>query len=235
MLNIKKRKETREFQLISHESPKSAVAEAYRTLRTNLGFAELDHPCRLVLVNSASPMDGKSTIAANLAVVTAQAGKKTLLVDCDLRKPVQHKIFKLPNQQGLTNCLLQHLEIEEVAHQGVVDNLTILTSGPIPPNPAEIVSSERTRNLWQNLLTRYDQIFIDAPPVLAVADAAILSTQVDGVLLVISSANTRIDQAKEAREQFIKANARIIGVVLNKVKVEKHDYNYYYYSTSSAQ
>jgi capsular exopolysaccharide synthesis family protein len=229
-----KKKENREFQLITHENPKSAIAEAYRTLRTNLGFAELDQPCRSILITSSSPMDGKSTIAANLAVVMAQAGKKTLLVDCDLRKPVQHRMFGIHNHKGLTNCLLQHLDVEDIAHRDIVENLTLLTSGPIPPNPAEILSSARTRSLWQDLLKKYEYVFIDAPPVLAVTDAAILSTQVDGVVLVVSSANTRIDLAKNAQEQFIKANARIIGVVLNKIKVEKHDYNYYYYSDNHA-
>jgi capsular exopolysaccharide synthesis family protein len=229
-----KLKQNREFELIAHKNPKSATAEAYRTLRTNLGFAELDQPCRSIMISSTEPMDGKSTIIANLAVVMAQAGKKTLLVDCDLRKPVQHRMFGVHNHKGLTNCLLQHLDVEEAAHQGIVDNLTLLTSGPIPPNPAEILSSERTRNLWPALLKKYEYVFIDAPPVLAVTDAAILSTQVDGVILVVSSANTRIDLARNAQEQFIKANARIIGVVLNKIKVEKHDYNYYYYSDNHA-
>jgi capsular exopolysaccharide synthesis family protein len=229
-----KLKQNREFELIAHKNPKSAVAEAYRTLRTNLGFAELDQPCRSIMISSSEPMDGKSTIIANLAVVMAQAGKKTLLVDCDLRKPVQHRMFGVHNHKGITNCLLQHLDVEEAAHQGIVENLTLLTSGPIPPNPAEILSSERTRNLWPALLKKYEYVFIDAPPVLAVTDAAILSTQVDGVILVVSSANTRIDLARNAQEQFIKANARIIGVVLNKIKVEKHDYNYYYYSDNHA-
>lgn len=229
-----KKKENREYELITNESPKSAIAEAYRTLRTNLGFAELDQPCRSILISSTGPMDGKSTTSANLAVVMAQAGKKTLLVDCDLRKPVQHRIFGVHNHKGLTNCLLQHMEVEEAAHQSLVDNLTVLTSGPIPPNPAEILNSERTRSLWPELLKKYEYVFIDAPPVLAVTDAAILSTQVDGVILVVSSAATRKDLAKYAQEQFIKANARIIGVVLNKVKMEKHDYNYYYYSNDNA-
>lgn len=221
--------QNRESELITHNNPKSAVAEAFRTLRTNLGFAELGQPCRSVMISSAGPMDGKSTIIANLAVVMAQAGKKILLVDCDLRKPVQHHIFGVPNRRGLTNCLLENQYVEEAAIQGIIENLTILTSGPIPANPAEILSFERTRNLWQDFLNRYEYVFIDAPPVLAVTDAVILSTQVDGVILVVNSANTRIDKAKEAQEQFIKANARIIGVVLNKVKIEKEDYNYYYY------
>jgi capsular exopolysaccharide synthesis family protein len=226
--------QNRDIDLIAHKNPKSAIAEAFRTLRTNLGFAELGQPCRSVMISSAGPMDGKSTITANLAVVMAQAGKKTLLVDCDLRKPVQHQIFGVPNRRGFTNCLLEHLDVEEVAIQGIVENLTILTSGPIPANPAEILGFEGTRNLWQDFIKRYEYVFIDAPPVLAVTDAVILSTQVDGVILVVSSANTRIDKAKEAHEQLIKSNARIIGVILNKVKLEKEDYNYYYYYSSHA-
>jgi len=212
------------------------MAEAYRTLRTNLGFAGMDQPCRSILVTSCNPLDGKSTIVSNLAVVMAQAGNKVILVDCDLRKPLQHKVFQVENFQGLTNCILQRLDVEEVAHRGLVENLTVLTSGPIPPNPAEILNSERTRSLWKTLLEKYDYVFIDSPPVLAVTDASILSTQVDGAILVVRSGVTRKDLAREAKEQFAKANARLIGVVLNQVKMDANDYYqyYYYYSHESA-
>jgi len=236
MIKKPKRKAVREYELITHKSPKSAMAEAYRTLRTNLGFAGMDQPCRSILVTSCNPLDGKSTIVSNLAVVMAQAGNKVILVDCDLRKPLQHKVFQVENFQGLTNCILQKLDVEEVAHRGLVENLTVLTSGPIPPNPAEILNSERTRSLWKTLLEKYDYVFIDSPPVLAVTDASILSTQVDGAILVVRSGVTRKDLAREAKEQFLKANARLIGVVLNQVKMDASDYYqyYYYYSHDNA-
>jgi len=219
----------RQYDIISISNPKSAVAESYRTLRTNLGFASLDKPCRSIVITSAGPGDGKSTTASNLAVVLAQAGNSVMLVDCDLRKPIQHKIFGVENQRGLANCLLQNLAPEEVAHHRIIDNLNLLTSGPIPPNPAEILSSEKVRRLWDTLLERYDYLLIDSPPVLAVTDTLLLAGQVHGVLLVIESAVTRTDIAREAKEQLVRANARILGVVLNKVKMQSQDYHYYYY------
>ena len=165
------------YDVISQSNPRSAVAESYRTLRTNLGFAALDEPCRSILVTSAGPGDGKSTTASNLAVVLAQAGNQVMLVDCDLRKPMQHKIFGLENHRGLANCLLQNLPPEELAHQGTIENLTVLTSGPIPPNPAEILSSQRVHTLWTLLMDRYDYVVIDSPPVLAVTDTLLLAGQ----------------------------------------------------------
>lgn len=222
-------KEARQYELYAHKYPKSSMAEAYRTLRTNLGFASMDKSYRSILFNSTSPRDGKSTVASNLAVVMAQAGNRVVLIDADLRKPVQHQIFGLDNRRGFTNCLLKEVEVETVLHNGLVDNLYVLTSGPIPPNPAEILNSSRTDAILQELLEKYDYVFIDAPPVLAVTDAAILSTRVDGVVLVVNSGNTRINLAHEACEQFEKANARIIGVVLNQVKMSNEDYKYYYY------
>ncbi len=224
----KKNKEIRQYQLICDKNPKSLVAESYRTIRTNLNFAEGDQICRSIMVSSVAPLDGKSTTISNLAVVMAQAGKKVLLVDADLRKPMQHMIFQVSNQKGLTNFLLQQVPVEELTHEGLVDNLSLLTSGPIPLNPAEIIDSERCRSLWPALLKKYDYIFIDAPPVLAVTDAVIISTQVDGVILVVSSASTRIEMAKEAKEKFRSANARILGVVVNKVKMNEKEYGYYY-------
>lgn len=224
-----KKKEQRSYELITHTSPKSSMAEAYRTLRTNLGFAGMDKPNRCILFSSTSPRDGKSTVASNLAVVMAQAGNRVVLIDSDLRKPVQHQIFQVDNRQGFTNCILKEVEVERVLHNGLVDNLYVMTSGPIPPNPAEILNSSRTEAIIAQLLEEYDYVFIDAPPVLAVTDASILSTLVDGVILVINASNTRTDLAREACEQFKKANARVIGVVLNQVKMDSSDYKYYYY------
>lgn len=223
------KKLSRDHELITYHRPKSPFAEAYRTLRTNLGFASVDHSYRSILVSSTSPQDGKSTTIANLAVTLAQAGKRVMLLDCDLRKPVLHHIFKVDNHQGVTNCLMHQVTIEEVAHEGVVENLTLVTSGPIPPNPAEMLGSERTRSLWPALLGKYDYVLIDAPPILAVADASILASQVDGVILVVRYAATRYDLAKKAKEQLLNANAHIIGVVLNQFKMEAKEYQYYYY------
>lgn len=229
MRNIRRKGNGQNISPITYTDPKSPAAEAYRTLRTNLGFASLDNPCRVIMVTSPGPNDGKSTIASNLAVVLAQAGHMTLLVDCDLRKPMQHKIFTLENVQGVTNCILQHLEVRQVAKNGAVENLHVLTSGPIPPNPAEILASERAKEFLQELGQYYDYIVIDSPPVLAVTDASLMAQVVDGVILVVSSHETRREAAQEAKEQLAKANARILGVVLNKVKVESPDYHYYYY------
>lgn len=226
---MKIKREPRNNELITYKYPKSSMAEAYRTLRTNLGFASMNEPCRSILFTSTSPRDGKSTIVSNLAVVMAQAGNRVLLIDADLRKPMQHNIFEVDNRQGLTNVLLREVEVDKALHNGLVDNLHVLTSGPIPPNPAEILGSERTEQVLQQLLDEYDYVFIDSPPILAVTDASILSTIVDGVVLVLNYAVTRNDLAREAVDQFKKASARIIGVVLNQVKMDSNDHKYYYY------
>jgi capsular exopolysaccharide family len=212
---------------VTQQYPKSSMAEAYRTLRTNLGFAAIDNPFRSILVTSANAQDGKSTIVSNLAVVMAQAGYRVILVDCDLRKPAQHKIFHLENFRGFTTCISQRLDVDVAAHSVMEGNLTVLTSGPIPPNPAEILNSDRTRAFWDTLLKKYDYVLIDAPPMIAVTDAAVLSTQVDGVILVINSGVTRIDHGLQVKKQLGKANARLIGVVLNRVKMDTdHYYDY---------
>jgi capsular exopolysaccharide synthesis family protein len=216
------------YQLIVHKQSRSPVAEAYRILRTNVSFSGLDRPCRSILVTSPGPEDGKSTTAANLAVVLAQAGHRVVLVDCDLRKPDQHRFFQVENQRGLTSCLLQNLDPAEVSRNGLVENLSLVTSGPIPPNPAELLGTERVRALWPALLERYDYVIVDSPPVLAVTDAVLLAVQVEGVIMVVRPA-TRVDIAQEARDQLLKAGARIIGVVLNQVKMPARDYHYYYY------
>ncbi len=215
-------------KLVTVSKPRSAASEAYRALRTNLGFAGIEQTYRTILITSPNAQDGKSSIAANLAVVMAQAGHEILLADCDLRKPSQHKIFELSNQLGFTTCISQNISIEKIALRLMVDHLSILTSGPIPPNPAEILSSARTQALWPNLLEKYEYIIIDAPPMLAVTDSAILSTQVDGTILVVRPGKTRIEEARQAGEQLTRANAKLIGVVLNKVKMDIGDYYKHY-------
>jgi capsular exopolysaccharide synthesis family protein len=189
----------------------------------------MDKPCKTILFTSTNPQDGKSTTISNVAVTMAQAGNKVIVVDCDLRKPVLHKIFNLANHRGLTNAMMQQLSLEELVHEKVVPNLDVLTSGPIPPNPAEMLSSPRSKALWDRLAEAYDYVLIDSPPVLAVADASILASGVDGVILVIGSASTRINLAQEAKEQLLKANVNIIGAVLNGMNMKSSDYQYYYY------
>lgn len=213
--------------LVAFKNPKSAMSEAFRVLRTNLNFVSLQGTIKTILITSALPAEGKSIIAANLAVVTAQAGYRVVLVDCDLRKPTQHKIFEIPNNNGVTNCIFNEADPDKAAYDLVLNNLKVLTSGPIPPNPAEIVNSERTSNLWASLRSKYDYIFIDSPPLLAVADGSILASQVDGCILVIRSGVTRNETALQARDCLNKANARTLGVVLNRVQLDKvHQYYY---------
>ena len=229
LFNRKKEKWERKIDLIAHQYPRSPLAEAFRTLRTNLGFASVDGECQAIMISSPSPQDGKSTVISNLAIVLAQAGKKVILVDCDLRNPVQHRVFNLSNLKGLTNCLLNQTSLDEVVQQGPLDNLTVLTCGPIPPNPAEILGAARTKAFWDLLREEYDYILIDAPPVLAVTDATILASQVDGVILVLKTGSTRNNIAAQACDQFERAGARLLGVVLNQVKIDSPDYQYAYY------
>lgn len=215
-------------RLITSSHPKSPIAEAYRTLRTNIGFASVDKQYRTILVSSVNPQDGKSTTAANLAVAMAQTGKRVIVVDCDLRKPVLHKIFQQENSRGFSNLIMQGLPVSDVVIK-VMENLDLITSGPIPPNPSEMLSSAKTRSLWAELLHTYDYVLIDSPPVLAVTDASILASQAEGVLMIVRSGSTRNDFARKAKEQLLTANANIIGTVINGMKQETQDYQYYYY------
>ena len=223
----------REEWLVTATTPKSPISEAFRTLRTNIKFSSVDKPIRRLLVTSPSPTDGKSITAANLATVMAQAGQSVVLVDADLRRPVLHKIFQLPNNVGLTtslltgsnpgpnDCLLSPPEME---------NLQVLTSGPLPPNPSELLGSQRMGQLIEHLEQQADLLIFDSPPTLAVTDAAVLAKQVDGVLLVIDAGTTREEVARRAIGELAKVGAPVLGVVLNKVPVSRRGgYGYYYY------
>lgn len=222
--------ETPQQRLVALTAPRSPEAEAYRVLRTNLRFSSLDKPLGTLVVTSAGPGEGKSTTAANLAIVFAQAGSRVLLVDADLRRPSIHKLLQVPNNIGLTTALMKlGNRPEEFVQATALQNLSVLTSGPIPPNPAELLGSARMRDLLAQLHERYDLIVIDSPPVLAVADATILSNQVDGTLLVASAGETRFEMLVRALERMDGVGIRPLGVVLNKLTANTGGSYYYYY------
>jgi non-specific protein-tyrosine kinase len=196
------------------------AAEAYRTLRTNIQFSSLDKPIQTLLATSTAPDEGKSTTLANLAVTIAQAEQRVILVDCDLRRPSVHTLFGVPNEQGLTTAILAQVEGPLPLQATSVPGLSLLTSGPLPPRPADLLGSRRMEQLIARLRNEADMVLFDTPPVIAVTDAAVLATRVDGVLLVLQAGQTRRDRAREARQKLEKVKANIIGVVLNNAKLE---------------
>ena len=216
-------------RLIVHEQPKSPIAEAYRTLRTNIQYAKVDGELKVLLFTSAGPGEGKSTVAANSAVALAQAGHRVILVDCDLRKPVQHHLFNV-NKKGLTNCLVGESPVTELLQETEVANLRVLTSGPIPPNPAELLGSSRMDAALAALKEVCDYLVIDCPPVIAVTDACVLARKADGVFLVLDADQVRPEMAQKAKELLQNAQGTIAGVILNRAEIEaEHSYYYYYY------
>ncbi|OAS88177.1 MULTISPECIES: CpsD/CapB family tyrosine-protein kinase [Metabacillus] len=214
--------------LISFTSPKSPIAEQFRTVRTNIQFSSVDEDLQTMIVTSSGPAEGKSTTTANLAVVFAQQGKRVLLIDADLRKPTSHYTFRTENHVGLSNVLTRQATLDEAVKTTDQDNLWVLTSGPIPPNPSEILGSKGMQMLLEKAKNEYDVIILDSPPVLAVTDAQVLSNLTDGVVLVVSSGKTEIESAKKAKELLDSAKAKILGVVLNNKKVQDSQYYYYY-------
>lgn len=214
--------------LITLTDPRSPAAEAYRTLRTNLYFSSLDRALETLLVTSAAPGDGKSTTLSNLAVTMAQGEKRTILVDADLRRPALHKLFGVSNNLGLTTMVVQEETLAQppLVETGV-DNLWLLPSGPLPPNPAEILGSRRMEDIIAALKTHADIILFDAPPVIAVTDAAVLGTKVDGVLLVISAGKTRREHALRAKETLKRVQVRLVGAVLNNAPPDQSMGSYY--------
>jgi len=219
--------------LITLQAPRSPISEAYRALRTNLEFASLDTAIRTIVVTSPGPNEGKSTTLANLAVTLAQAEKGVILMDCDLRRPCLHEFFGLDNSVGLTTLIVDETALSDPPLQETgVPGLSLLPSGPLPPRPPDLLGSRRMEKVLSALLERSDIILLDAPPVVAVTDAAVLATKVDGVLLVVSSGNTRREDAREAVARLEKVKARIIGAVLNNVELDT-SLNRYYSSEGS--
>ena len=204
------------------------ISEAFRNLRTSIQFSSLDQPARTLLVTSPLPSDGKTFTAANLAVVMAQGGKSVVVVDADLRHPTLHRMFGMPKEPGLTAALLSPDERAHVIRPTEVEGLRIVTSGAHPPNPAELLASERMREFIAWLEEEADVVIIDSPPVLAVTDAAVLSTQVDGTLLVFDCGETRKPAAVQAVERLASVGGKVLGVVLNRMSANGDGYYYYY-------
>jgi len=210
----------------------SASAEAYRVLRTNLIFSGVDHPAHGILVTSASPHEGKSRTAANLAISLSQAGYRTLLVDADLRRPSQHLTFRRIRNLGLTNLILEDVPEDRLFSSDVnVPNLWLLASGPIPPNPAELLGSTKMQALLHHLSTSYDFLVVDSPPVTAVTDPCILATRLDGCLLVVEQRHSKYADVARAKAQIERVGGHVIGVVLNKIQGPEATYYGYGYSS----
>ncbi|KAA3612036.1 MAG: polysaccharide biosynthesis tyrosine autokinase [Calditrichaeota bacterium] len=218
-----------EARLITHLDPKSPVSEAYRTLRTNLQFSKIDKAVHTMLVTSSGPKEGKSTTSANLAIAMAQSGKRVVLIDADLRRPVVHSIFGLEKEDGITNYLMNDISYDKMIKKSIMDNLYIIPSGVLPPNPSELISSKNMEDLIERLKGDFDLVVFDTPPIIAVTDAAILSTKVDGTLLVVKSGQTNYDAVVRAKSLMENVDARILGALLNGVEVGGMYGTYYYY------
>lgn len=215
--------------LIAQTNPRSPISEQYKTIRTNIEFSSaVNGEIRSLVVTSSGPGEGKSTTVANLAVVFAQQGKKVLLIDADMRKPTVHYTFRKDNTIGLTNVLTKQAELSQAASQSDTENLYILTSGPIPPNPAELLGSKAMAELLNQAVQSFDLVLFDTPPVLAVTDAQILASKCDGSILVVRSNETIIEAANKAKDLLIAAQAKLLGVVLNDKNQKDHSYYYYY-------
>lgn len=213
---------------IVEKQPNSPEAEAYRTLKTSIQYSSIDKKYQTIIVTSANPGDGKSTVAGNLALTLAEGDAKVLLIDCDMRKPSVYKNFRISNSYGLSDILVKNKKVMEVTH--IHNNVHILTSGKRPPNPGEMLASNMMTEFLNEMKNHFDYVILDTPPVQAVADAQILSTKADGVLFVVRANSTKKNEVKDAISTLNKVNANIIGSVLNGVKVNKNKYNYYYES-----
>ena len=221
-----------EVTLIANSDAKSPVSEAYRTIRTNIKFSNIaGKELKTIMVTSATPNDGKSTTISNLAVVMAQAGHSVVVCDCDFRNPTQHKIFNLPNK-GLSNCVATGSNVMDIIQRTNIPNLYVLTSGPVAPNPSELLSSQNMVDIFNELKQHFDYVLVDTPPIMPVTDAAVVSGKVDGTIMVIASGTVSPSIAVEAKTRLEQAGAHLLGVVLNKVDVSgnsHYGYGYYYY------
>ena len=221
-----------EVTLIANSEAKSPVSEAYRTIRTNIKFSNIaGKELKTIMLTSATPNEGKSTTISNLAVVMAQAGHSVVLCDCDFRNPTQNKIFNLTNK-GLSNCVATGSNVMDIIQRTSIPNLYVLTSGPVAPNPSELLASQNMVDIFKELKQHFDYVLVDTPPIMPVTDAAVVSGKVDGTIMVVASGAVSPAIAVEAKTRLEQAGAHLLGVVLNKVDVSgnsHYGYGYYYY------
>ena len=212
---------------IVQKNPKSIAAEAYRSLKTNIQYSSFDKEYKTIVITSSNPGEGKSTTSGNLALTLAEGESRVLLVDCDMRKPSMHKNFRVTNTYGIADILLQRKKVMDVAHM-YNKNLSIITAGKVPPNPAEMLGSKAMSAFLEEMKEHFDYIILDTPPVQVVADAQILSTKVDGTIIVVRAGVTKKEDVHDTVNILKKVNANIIGTVLHAVDNSKNKYYYYY-------
>ena len=215
-------------KLVVYHQPKNPVSEVYRTIRTNIQFSAVEKEIRTLTVTSATEGEGKTTTIANLAVTLAQQDNRVLILDADLRRPKVHKVFDVENDQGLTEILVNKVDPKSLIKETFVENLFVLPTGVLPPNPAELLGSKNLVKLIEELKESYDYVLIDVPPVNLVADGLLIANIIDGVLLVCSSGVVPVEEVKRAKELLVQAKARILGVILNNVPMDTTNYYYYY-------
>jgi capsular exopolysaccharide synthesis family protein len=219
-----------EKSLICYRIPNSTVTEAYRAVRTSILFASPeDRPLKSILVTSSLPGEGKSFFTANLAMIFSQVNERVILLDVDMRRPKLHKAFNLEQKSGLSNFLVGGINLEGIIKPSCAKNLFVITSGTIPPNPSELLTSEKIRLLFEELKTKFDRLIVDSPPVLSVADTSLLANIVDGVIMVVKGASTRYEAVLKAKEKILEAKGKIIGIVINNIVPEQEDRYYYYH------
>jgi capsular exopolysaccharide synthesis family protein len=223
---MKKRPYDLNNKLISLRNPRSPIVEAFRSIRLNIQFAGRGKEIKTILVTSANPSEGKSITSSNLAIVMAQNNLKTLYIDADMRKPAGHYTFRLPNDKGLSSCLSGEHAGEEVwQRHTIVPNLFVMTAGPIPHNPLELLETEHLTHLLETVRVQFDMVIIDSPP-LIVSDALLLASRMDGSMLVVDAKSTKQEAGVKAVELLRHANENILGVVMNNVK--EKEFQYYY-------
>lgn len=223
-----RRKENVQTGIIVADNPTSIISEQIRTIRTNIQFSMIDQKLQTLLITSATPKSGKTTIATNIAAAFAAENKRVLLVATDMRKPRLHKLFRVDNNRGISNLITNPtLKVADVAIKTYIENLSVITCGPIPPNPSELLNSNRMTNLIEEMKEQYDLVIFDSPPILAVTDAQILSAKVDGTVFVIPAGDVKADEVYQASERLKNVNAKVLGTILNKVEPNADTYYYY--------
>jgi capsular exopolysaccharide synthesis family protein len=216
-------------ELAVHDHPSSGLAEAARAIRTNIFFMSPDSPHRVLLVTSAAPVEGKTTVACCIAIAMAQAGQRVVLVDCDMRRPRIHRVFDRTSGVGLTSAMLDMSQLDDAIYETPVPHLSAINCGPTPPNPAELLHSDSFGKILQALRERFDRVIIDSPPLVPVTDGAILSTRVDGTIFVVRAFQTSKEVARRAVRTVRTVGGHIVGTVLNAVSADRGGYNYYYH------